>query len=81
MTIGHASTCAGCGRPLKVCLNCRFYDPNAYHECKEDIPEPVIYKDQANFCDFFVMAESSGKEQIKSRQEARSRFLSLFNDE
>ena len=81
VTIGHGSTCAFCGKPLKVCFNCRFYDPNAYHECREDIDEPVIYKDLANFCDFFVMKEASDKDQVKSQQEARSRFFSLFKDE
>ncbi|WP_422480274.1 hypothetical protein [Pleomorphochaeta sp. DL1XJH-081] len=81
MIIGHASICSNCGRPLKVCLNCRFYDPNAYHECREDIDEPVMYKDLANYCEYFVMKESSDKESIKKQQEARSRFFSLFNDE
>ncbi|MDD2297040.1 MAG: hypothetical protein WCS59_01760 [Sphaerochaetaceae bacterium] len=81
MIVGHASVCSFCGRPLKVCLNCRFYDPNAYHECREEIDEPVIYKDLANFCDFFVLKESTGKKKQETQEEARLRFLSLFNDE
>jgi len=81
MIIGHASICSFCGRPLKVCLNCRFYDPNAYHECREEIDEPVTYKDLANFCDHFVLKESSNKKQTKSQEEARSRFFSLFSEE
>ena len=81
MTIGHASVCSCCGRPLKVCLNCRFYDPSAYHECREDIDEPVVYKDLANFCDFFVMREADSTSSQKKQEEARSKFLSLFNDD
>jgi len=64
-----------------VCLNCKFYDPNAYHECREDIDEPVVYKDLANFCDFFVMKETSSTSSVKKQEEARSKFLSLFNDD
>ncbi len=81
MIIGHASVCSFCGRPLKVCLNCRFYDPNAYQGCLEEIDEPVTYKDLANFCDYFVMKETSGKQKNKTQEEARSRFFSLFNEE
>jgi len=40
-----------------------------------------VYKDLANFCDFFVMKEASDAQQIKSQEEARSRFFSLFNDD
>ncbi|MCK9286873.1 MAG: hypothetical protein PHU24_09085 [Sphaerochaetaceae bacterium] len=80
LVIGNATLCSFCGRPLKVCLNCRFYDKNAYHECREEIDEPVIYKDLANFCDFFVLNEGSSEASVKSQEEARSKFLSLFND-
>ncbi len=80
MIIGNASVCPLCTRPLKVCLNCRFYDKNAYHECKEDIDEPVIYKDLANFCDFFVMREGDAHSDAKTQEEARSKFLSLFDE-
>ncbi len=81
MIIGHASVCSICGRHLKVCLNCKFYDKNAYHECHEDIDEPVLYKDLANFCEYFIMKENNDRPQSKSQEEARSKFLSLFNDD
>ena len=81
MIIGHASVCHFCGRALKVCLNCRYYDKNAYHECHEEIDEPVLYKDLANFCEYFVIKEKTDQPQVKSQEEARSKFLSLFNDD
>jgi hypothetical protein len=34
-------------------LNCEFYYPNAYRQCKESILELVQDKERANFCDFF----------------------------
>lgn len=66
---------------MKCCLNCRFYDMNAYHECREEIEEPVMYKDLANFCDLFVLNDGTDGSQAKSQEEARHKFLKLFNDE
>jgi hypothetical protein len=45
--------CPACGRDLHICLNCEFYDPNAYCQCKESIRELVQDKERANYCDFF----------------------------
>jgi len=48
--------CPGCGRDLHICLNCEFYDRNAYRQCRESIREPVQDKERANYCDFFQAA-------------------------
>lgn len=48
--------CPGCGRDLHACLNCEFYDRNAYRQCRESIREPVQDKERANYCDFFQAA-------------------------
>ncbi|MFA5571291.1 MAG: hypothetical protein ACOX0W_04885 [Sphaerochaetaceae bacterium] len=80
-TIGYASECPSCSRPLKICLNCRHYDPHAYHECTEGVEERVHDKDRANFCDYFSMRESGKTTQSTRSDEARSKFNSLFNDE
>ena len=45
--------CPVCSRDLHICLNCEFYAPNAYRQCKESIYELVQDKERANFCDFF----------------------------
>jgi predicted RNA-binding Zn-ribbon protein involved in translation (DUF1610 family) len=76
--------CPHCGADVKVCLNCRFYDPSAHWQCRETIPEAVRDKDRANFCDYFVLAaEGSGAPSNRARkgekgQEARISFDSLF---
>jgi len=80
VTIGYATLCPHCGKPLKICFNCRFYDPNAYHQCKESVEEQVLQKDRANFCELFVMSnQSSSDEQLRKKEEARKKFLSLFD--
>ncbi|MBI5642678.1 MAG: hypothetical protein HY954_04295 [Deltaproteobacteria bacterium] len=50
---GRGETCPFCGADVKVCLNCRFHDRNAYNECREPSAERVVDKSKANFCEFF----------------------------
>jgi hypothetical protein len=73
--------CNQCGKPLKICLNCQYYDPNAYHQCLEHIDEPVVQKDLPNYCDYFVLKKGSGQKSSEAQQVARSRFFSLFGDD
>lgn len=30
----RTDSCPKCGSDVKVCLNCRFYDPGAYNQCR-----------------------------------------------
>lgn len=49
----RSDECPVCGRDLRVCLNCRHYDPGAYRGCREPVAEEVRDKDRGNFCDWF----------------------------
>lgn len=77
--------CQNCSRPLKVCLNCTFYERGAQWDCREPLAEPVQEKDRANFCDYFRpggkpradRAGGAGAEQGRARQ-ARADFDKLF---
>jgi uncharacterized OB-fold protein len=40
--------------PLKCCYNCKFYDRDAHHQCREPQAEWVRYKEKANLCSYFV---------------------------
>lgn len=51
--VGRQDTCPQCQAYLHCCLNCRFYDPTAYNECREPSAERVVDKEQGNFCDYF----------------------------
>jgi len=59
-TIGRRDVCPGCGVDLTCCLNCSFYDRAASKQCREPMAELVKDKARANFCDYFVFAETSG---------------------
>lgn len=54
--------CPACGRDLHICLQCSFYDANAYRHCRESIREPVHDKKKANYCDFSRPARSGAAE-------------------
>ncbi len=51
--------CEKCGCDVRVCFNCKFYDPRAYNECHEPQAERVVDKDRRNRCDFFVLRDGS----------------------
>ncbi|MBF0142767.1 MAG: hypothetical protein HQL57_03365 [Magnetococcales bacterium] len=78
---GRRDGCPRCGRDTRVCLNCRFHDPGAYNQCRENQAERVIRKDAANFCDFFKPGPGKGqplgghpKEEASPRNAAESLF-------
>jgi hypothetical protein len=79
------SVCESCGRDLKVCLNCKFYDPSAHWQCREEIPEEVKEKDRANFCDYFMLPKDDSAFRddgsMDKSAKARNDFLSLFGDD
>jgi len=76
------TTCDNCGKDVKVCMNCKFYEPGAHWDCRETISEPVREKERANFCDYFVYVNRQPGTGSTSKQErARDSFNSLFGDE
>jgi hypothetical protein len=78
----RSSTCSGCGKDLKICLNCRFYAPGAHWDCKESIDEPVADKERANFCTYFTFADRQpGGRAPDGADKARRKLDKLFGDE
>jgi len=77
----RSTTCAACGRDLKICLNCRFYSPGAHWDCLESITDPVADKERANFCEFFQFkdaARGAGPGRQEKPAKAREDFRKLF---
>ena len=75
----RSTTCAGCGKDLKICRNCRFYSAGAHWDCLESVNDPVTDKERANFCEFFQFRDSKpgapGKEKpAQSRDDFRRLF-------
>lgn len=77
--IGRRESCTKCGRDLHICLNCEFYDPKAYNECRENQADRVVDKEVANFCDYFSPATVPGFEHGETEAErARVALEALF---
>jgi len=75
--IGRREECPGCGRDARICLNCRFYDPGAHHECREEQAEWVKEKDKGNFCSYFD-ARGEGQAHGSQQLDAKQKLDALF---
>ena len=77
--VGRQDICPQCHRDLRCCKQCKFYDQNAYNECKEVAAERIIDKERANFCDYFVVRGSKSKGGSHNRtREAKQALEALF---
>ncbi len=55
---GRSETCQWCDADLRCCLNCQFYDPRAYNQCRETQAERVLDKNRGNYCEYFSFKDS-----------------------
>ena len=77
--VGRQEMCPSCGADLHVCLNCSFYSPGAYNDCREPQAERVVDKRRSNFCDYFTFTDGTARLKAPSvKDDARSRLDSLF---
>ena len=77
--VGRQETCPSCGADLHVCLNCTFYSPGAYNECREPQAERVVEKKRSNFCDFFHFVDGAVRvKEATQKDDSRSRLDALF---
>lgn len=79
---GRNDTCDQCRADLRVCLNCRHYDPKVAQQCRETRAEPVADKDRANYCEWFDFARraytpSGGRDRAA---DARANLKRLLGD-
>ncbi|MES9831554.1 MAG: hypothetical protein ABW157_09910 [Candidatus Thiodiazotropha sp. LLP2] len=53
MDFGRETNCTACGKPTRVCRNCRWYAPSRPNQCEEPAVERVLEKEKSNFCELF----------------------------
>ncbi len=80
---GRLETCPKCNSFLHCCLNCKFYDKNAHHECKEPQAEFVKEKPGANYCGYFAIKKQNVRtreapKKYISKEEAEKKWNELF---
>jgi len=80
--IPRDAECAGCGRDLRCCRQCRHYDLSRNNQCRESEAELVVEKDRRNFCEFFEFTRARfGVRATGDRAaDARARLAGLFGD-
>jgi len=77
--VGRQDTCPHCNRDLRCCMQCKFFDRNAYNECREVSAERIMDKERANFCDCFVPSGTKGQSSHSTRsRDAREALEALF---
>ena len=78
--VGRQELCPKCGSHLHCCFHCRFYDQNAYHQCRETEAEWVRDKAAANFCEYFEPSDSPSRSKSSKADEARNKLDQLFKN-
>lgn len=77
--IYKTTLCPSCGKEMKICMNCRHYDPAAHHACAEPQAEFVQEKLRANFCDYFTPGGGRRAGGRAKEEDARRKFEDLFS--
>jgi hypothetical protein len=66
---GRENACLSCGKPTRVCRNCRWYAPDRTNQCEEPMADRVMDKTHANFCGYFEPTTTPGGEGEKSGED------------
>jgi hypothetical protein len=78
-TIGRRSACPHCDADLHSCINCRFYEETAPHECREPHADHYVDKIASNACDLYKLGDGASRRRGSS-QAARDRLGALFGE-
>ena len=77
--VNRSDTCPHCGRDFRCCKQCKFYEPDAYNECREVSAERIVDKERANLCEYFVV-KGSAQGKPNSVQEVKKALEALFKE-
>jgi hypothetical protein len=77
-TPSRRDTCPSCGADLHSCVQCDFYAPGHYNDCREPQADRVLDREKANFCDFFRPTAGGAARTSSAKDEARAKLDALF---
>lgn len=75
---GVRDLCPHCSAYLHCCYHCRFYDANAYQQCREPQAEFVKEKDKGNHCEYFEVSNRPPGKVDDRAAVARQKLEQLF---
>ena len=77
--VGRRTTCPECDADLHCCIDCRYHDESAPHECREPHAEHYIDKIASNACDLFQLGDGASRRR-KSSRAAKDQLRALFGE-
>jgi len=77
---GRETLCLGCGKPTRVCRNCRHYAPGRPNACREPMTELVLDKERPNFCELFDPGRALEGEPRQSQGSSAADLLQRAQD-
>ena len=77
--VGRRTSCPECDADLHSCIDCRFYDESAPHECREPHADHYVDKLGSNACDLFQLGDGASRRRQSSR-DARDQLRALFGE-
>jgi hypothetical protein len=80
MSVEVDTACPSCGKPLRTCTNCSFFNPSARFECRKPIEARIESKDKANQCEHYQpkAIRDLRAAQPQKTTDARAAFDALF---
>ena len=73
-------TCPRCQAELHACVQCDFYTPGHYNDCREPQAERVLDSERANFCDYFrPTGGANSRAEADEKAAVRARLDALFS--
>jgi predicted RNA-binding Zn-ribbon protein involved in translation (DUF1610 family) len=80
LSIDTDTPCPSCGKPVRTCTNCSFFNPSARFECRKPLEARVENKAKANQCQLFQPKAIRDLRAAKPEKttDARAEFDALF---
>ena len=80
VSVEFDTPCPGCGKPLRTCTNCTFFDTSARFECKKPLTARNESKTKANRCEYYQPKTIRDLRSAKPEtpNDARAAFNALF---
>ena len=75
---GRRDACPKCDTDLHACVQCTFYAPGQYNDCREPQAERVVDPESANFCDYFSPGAGRVGGVDPAKDAAKARLDALF---
>jgi hypothetical protein len=82
LSVDTETCCPSCGKPLRSCTNCSFFDTSKRFECRKPIERRIESKGKANDCKYYqpkqIRELKAQVEGDRAPQDPRAAFDALF---